>query len=444
MAKGSAFMGQIRGKLGNVVGSVVMNSANKEKQMFRAYQPVVSNPRTVRQSDQRMVISAASTFYSKFSEILDHSFEGCKEGQQNQNRFMKLAMTHKNSPYTNKGYNKLVPGLYQISEGSLPQMPVDFVGQWDNSSDDLFKKYVVTFPGISMISYNGTSSGSFLSNNSFLRENDQITVVLFFEDNVPGGALSYSYLLTRAWVDPTSQFLLFDFPDSLDLTYQRLGNSGGSVADSDSLAFVSEGKKIVAAAMIISRWDGKIWQRSDAFLSVSDKLFADWYSDTRFDAALSTYQNTQASRSSDSDLYLNQDGTLSVIKFSNMFIVGADNKTKIFAVGIDASAKNYLFANSSGQVLGKDWSPVIKSTGETTVFYTTSDFSKYNIITTTRQSKPSLPYVVPYADISMADAATVAAASFTRAMARSANLAKRAAAVVKPSDHAIITDEFDC
>lgn len=436
-------MGQIRGKLGNVVGSVVTNSANKEKQMFRAYQPVVSNPRTVRQSDQRMVISAASTFYSKFSEILNHSFEGYKEGQQNQNRFMKLAMTQKNSPYTNKGYNKLVPGLYQISEGSLPQMSVGFVGQWDDAQAELYKKYVVTFPGINMASYNGTDSGSFISNNSFLKENDQITVVLFFENSTPNNALSYSYLLTRAWVDSTSKFIVFDYSDSLDLSYQRLGTSGGSV-DDDSLAFVSEGKKIVAAAMIISRWDGKVWQRSDAFLSVSDKLFADWYSDTRFDAALATYQNTPSTKSGDSDLYLNQDGNLSIVKLSNMFIVGADNQTKIFAVGIDSSAKNYLFANESGQVLGRDWSPVIKSSGETTVYYTTSDFSKYNIITTKRTSKPSLPYVVSFADVSMSDAAAVAAASFTRAMVRSANLAKRAAAVVKPSDHAIITDEFDC
>ena len=130
MAKGNAISGNITGKKGSSIFYKVSNSNNKVTQGLREYQPVVTNPKTTSQAQQRMKLQPATNFYRGLSDVLDHSFEGQKYGGRNHSYFMKLAIGNAdgiNYPYLYKGDTNFVPGSYLVSRGSLGRVKVNFI-----------------------------------------------------------------------------------------------------------------------------------------------------------------------------------------------------------------------------------------------------------------------------------------------------------------------------
>lgn len=87
MAKGNLFLGMARKK----VGDVVFYRANGE-QITRARNRAPRNPRTAKQSIQRMVLATASKMAAAWRPIVDHSFEGYNVGQDSVRHFQQLAM----------------------------------------------------------------------------------------------------------------------------------------------------------------------------------------------------------------------------------------------------------------------------------------------------------------------------------------------------------------
>lgn len=84
MAKGNLFLGQGRGKVGDVVfyrleGEQVSRSRNRSPK----------NPRTAIQLAQRVIMNTVSKAYSLFQELADHAFEGLTQGAANQRQFIK-------------------------------------------------------------------------------------------------------------------------------------------------------------------------------------------------------------------------------------------------------------------------------------------------------------------------------------------------------------------
>lgn len=87
MAKGNLFLGMARKK----IGDVVFYRANGE-QISRARNRSPRNPRSARQSIQRMVLATASKMAAAWRPIVDHSFEGYNVGQASVRHFQQLAM----------------------------------------------------------------------------------------------------------------------------------------------------------------------------------------------------------------------------------------------------------------------------------------------------------------------------------------------------------------
>ena len=126
MAKGS-FLGVKRGKLGDAVGYNVANSSDGIKQGWRIYQPVVSNPQTDGQIDQRIKLTAVNNLYRALKPIIQRGWENHKYGDESRRAFLKRALGSEYvGPYLPKGSTLAVPieGV-PITYGSLTPVTVE-------------------------------------------------------------------------------------------------------------------------------------------------------------------------------------------------------------------------------------------------------------------------------------------------------------------------------
>ena len=127
MARGNIFLGKARGK----VGSVVLSKGIRGEMISRAYQPQVLNPKSSSQVLQRALFASATIAGSKLSDLVDHSFDGIKEGQDNRNEFVRLntnalrAIAKSDgqaavNPFVSaKGSGMIKPAPWILSNGSL-------------------------------------------------------------------------------------------------------------------------------------------------------------------------------------------------------------------------------------------------------------------------------------------------------------------------------------
>lgn len=127
MARGNIFLGKARGK----VGSVVLSKGRRGEMISRAYQPQVLNPKSSSQVLQRALFASATIAGSKLSDLVDHSFDGIKEGQDNRNEFVRLntnalraiaksdGQASVNPFVSAKGSGMLKPAPWILSNGSL-------------------------------------------------------------------------------------------------------------------------------------------------------------------------------------------------------------------------------------------------------------------------------------------------------------------------------------
>lgn len=127
MARGNIFLGKARGK----VGSVVLSKGRRGEMISRAYQPQVLNPKSSSQVLQRALFASATIAGSKLSDLVNHSFDGIKEGQDNRNEFVRLntnalrALAVSNgqasvNPFVSaKGSGMIKPAPWILSNGSL-------------------------------------------------------------------------------------------------------------------------------------------------------------------------------------------------------------------------------------------------------------------------------------------------------------------------------------
>lgn len=139
MARGNIFLGKARGK----VGSVVLSKGRRGEMISRAYQPQVLNPKSSSQVLQRALFASATIAGSKLSDLVDHSFDGIKEGQDNRNEFVRLNTNALReiaksegqgtvNPFVSaKGSGMIKPAPWILSKGSLG---VCNVGQYLTSS----------------------------------------------------------------------------------------------------------------------------------------------------------------------------------------------------------------------------------------------------------------------------------------------------------------------
>lgn len=119
MAKGLGIIGNFRGKLGNAVGYQLKDSNNKQTQGVRVYQPVVKNPKTAAQAEQRARMAVINATYRAIKGVIDRGQEGVAYGNKSRLRWLSDAMKNFEGAWYPKGSVIGRPAIVQISKGSL-------------------------------------------------------------------------------------------------------------------------------------------------------------------------------------------------------------------------------------------------------------------------------------------------------------------------------------
>lgn len=314
MAKGNMLLGHARGKVGSVVFSRAYG-----KQITRALAESVKNPRSDGQNVQRAIFATITGFTSAVRDVVDHSFQSTKEGQESVNRFVSINTKKLREAYLAgapvdimpKGAGLPYANAYRFSQGSLGLQNL-FIGSvgtagaqyfgvyqepdWEGNVVDaaMLKALIPAFaPGCEIavlkVYYNENEHfhyvtkdrAVFLSNFSGINEGDIVTA----------DGIDESYLdMTKT----TNNGVL-----------KLVGGSSGNkiLAVSDNINEADNaGNKVVACVVIVSQKDanGK-W-----IYTTSDMMCVPAWNETHdTEAAVASYGNASASEST-SDLYLQQ------------------------------------------------------------------------------------------------------------------------------------------
>lgn len=268
MAKGNMFLGLSRGSVGDVTFY-----RNQGQQCARARNRAPRNPKTYAQLVQRMILATASKAYSRMKSITDHSFQGVSYGAESQSYFLKRAMEDIRNfvaeslamaPATitdplrqiglawpndvhEAGYGLL------ISQGSITSIPATFVTSGEDKVFDHFG---------GAISAGATIADVLVALNAVA--GDQLTVVgidevtkVFTASRYVVRADASAAELAEEW-DGSLDLPAFDQDKSLVDERLSIDTSGGKI----KAAWNVSGVSLLAAAIIVSRKVGTVWERS--------------------------------------------------------------------------------------------------------------------------------------------------------------------------------------
>ena len=195
MAKGLGIIGNFKGKVGNIVGYNLKDSNNKQTQGLRAYQPVVRNPKTAAQAEQRAKMAPINATYRTLKGIIDRGQEGVAYGNKSRLRFLSEAMKQFDGPWFKKGDAVTLPIKTNITRGSLSTIGVQSV-----TVDNILTQIVVSTSA--ELTTVATLTTALLASNSFLKEGDQLT----FVHGSKNGCGVLSVVLDTTDVTPVSAF----------------------------------------------------------------------------------------------------------------------------------------------------------------------------------------------------------------------------------------------
>ena len=261
MAKGLGIIGNFKGKVGNIVGYNLKDSNNKQTQGLRAYQPVVRNPKTAAQAEQRAKMAPINATYRALKGIIDRGQEGVAYGNKSRLRFLSEAMKQFDGPWFLKGEAVTLPIKTNITRGSLTTIPVTYVGATYISTG-------LSTGSIGEINTIGQLSTALLANNSFLKEGDQLTFVI----GEIGSVTVMSIILDSTSTEATSLF---------DIDEQKMQFTPGS----------SYSAAKVFGCVILSREgdNGQHLRSTTAFTLSEGAAAATHYTSVAKDAAIESY-----------------------------------------------------------------------------------------------------------------------------------------------------------
>lgn len=296
MAKGSPFT-TFTGKLGQIVGFIIKSAASKQVQGMRAYQPNVSNPKTVLQANQRLCLKPLNNFARALAPVIERGFEGVKYGSESRREFMRLNMTNFNGPYLRKGSDDPVPGPFVIGRGSL--IPIAITSDGSIGSDGaralVSDLYLTGASAATIFATWGSVSQNLIDTNSDVQAGDQLTFIASY--NVNGQFIFRTKSIT---IDPTSTVALTQTAEgSLVFTdgeiWMRVESPvGGIRALVFGLSF--EASEVLTGGAVIQSREGSKGEhlRSDAVYYVANAVYDVWFSQEQYEAALASYMGDQA------------------------------------------------------------------------------------------------------------------------------------------------------
>lgn len=315
MAKGNMLLGHARGKVGSVVFSRAYG-----KQITRALAESVKNPRTDGQNVQRAIFATVNGFASSVRDVIDHSFQSSKEGQESVNRFVSINVKKLRELYLGGAAVDIMPkgaGLpyansYRFSQGSLGLQKL-FIGavgtagaqyfgvyqeeDWEGDVADaaMLKACIPAFdPGCEVavikVYYNENEHFHFV-------QKDRAVFLSSFDGIGTDTAIVSANGINQDFLDmtkTTSKMVL------------RLvgGNSGNKIlAVSENInENDANGNQLVACVVIVSQKNSN----GNWIYTTSDMVCVpEWNSSHDTEAAITSYGNASAATKT-SDLYLQQ------------------------------------------------------------------------------------------------------------------------------------------
>lgn len=197
MAKGIGLIGNFRGKVGNMVGYNLKDSNNKQTQGVRVYQPVVKNPKTYAQAEQRAKLAPINATYRALKPIIDRGQESKAYGNKSRLAWLKQALSEFNGGWFAKGAVIVSPAACAITKGTLTN-PINY--EYDSDSQAL----AFTIPDApAQIATIGAFSAALLAAFPSLKMGDQLTFIL-----VKGGSKAINCAPDSIVLDSTSNTAL--------------------------------------------------------------------------------------------------------------------------------------------------------------------------------------------------------------------------------------------
>lgn len=322
MAKNVGLFGAWTGKLANTVGYLLKNSNNNVTQGVRAYQPIVSNPKSEPQATQRMKMTAALNFYRQLGTILNNAWQGTKYGTESRQKFMSMAMSQITGiPFIDKGDKKFYPGQFPVSQGSIPSQSIQSIAStWAVTS-------LVVENSIGGDTTWGQFSQELINKNFGIKNGDKLTFIYVVEKDS-----QYLPVYTYVILNTTNESLASDI-----LSQSNLEFFTPNIDDVKTVCFsiksLGETYTPVAAAIIVSRYPsaGTTWERSSAVMKCSSAYLAKMMGTQRYSDAAATYMAKSTELSSDWYLNVGVDGKGTVVSGgsgdSNLSIVSQENIT---------------------------------------------------------------------------------------------------------------------
>ena len=269
MAKGTGLIGNFKGKVGNTVGYKLSASNNGQTQGIRVYQPIVKNPKTAAQAEQRAKLLAVNATYRALKMVIDRGNEGLPYGNKSRLAWLKGALKSTQMPWYEKGSIVMFPVGCQLTKGSLTSL--NYTVQEDTMT---IQASAVT--GETVVNTVGTLSTALKDSFSFLKDGDQVTFVSI-NNNTSGLSVEVKSIV----IDTTSSEVTDGFvPSSGEISYEPVGG-------------------VTAGSIIISRQgDNGQHLRSNEVINIpSNVLEGVPYNATSKAAAIASYQASAATNS---------------------------------------------------------------------------------------------------------------------------------------------------
>ena len=269
MAKGIGLIGNFKGKVGNTVGYKLSASNTGSTQGIRIYQPIVKNPKTAAQAEQRAKLAPINATYRALKMVIDRGNEGLPYGNKSRLAWLKQAFKAQSMPWFVKGALINKPVICQLTKGSLAG-----VGYETNGTTLTISAPAVTAE--TTLASVGAISTALLTSYPTLKVGDQVTIVSIEGKN--GG------------MDP--QILSF----VLDTTSAQ--TISGFTAAEAAIQFEGNNSPEFAAVIISREGANGEHLRSTTFLETTvDILAAAPYDATSKAAAIESYQNAAGANS---------------------------------------------------------------------------------------------------------------------------------------------------
>lgn len=171
MAKGIGLIGNFKGKVGNTVGYKLTASNNGQTQGIRVYQPIVKNPKSAGQAEQRAKLLAVNATYRALKMVIDRGNEGLPYGNKSRLAWLKTALKAEKMPWFEKGTIPSDPVGCPLTKGSLNGINAEV-------SDDSFFIPCQGVTAETSINTVGALSTALKAAYAFLKDGDQVTIVM--------------------------------------------------------------------------------------------------------------------------------------------------------------------------------------------------------------------------------------------------------------------------